>query len=281
MKRYSITEFNKQFPDDDACLEWLKNYVHPNGIFCRNCQDITPHSRLVKRKAYSCNKCGSHSYPMAGTIFEDSRTPLKYWFYAIFLMSATRCGISAKQLQRELGVTYKTAWRMFKQIRGILNEKTPPLDGIVEMDETYIGGHTDEAHKFDNKTPVIGAVDRDSGIAKANAVPNLSHDNVMPFINKNISKMSIVCTDDASSFARLGSKGYAHREVNHSAGEYVKGYIHTNTIEGFWSSLKRGIDGVYHHVSPKYLQNYIHEYQFRYNHRKDERAMFETFLTRI
>ena len=130
-----------------------------------------------------------------------------------------RCGISAKQLQRELGVTYKTAWRMFKQIRHILNEKTQLPDGIVEVDEAHIGGENTGAgiaHGFDNKTPILGAVDRDSGVAKTNVVNNLSMDNVMPFINKNISKMSIVCTDEAPVFHRLGSKGYSHREVNHS-----------------------------------------------------------------
>jgi transposase len=115
--KYTITDFRGDFPDDDACLEWLKNYLYPDGIFCPNDKKITPHHKLRQRKAYSCELCGHHTYPTANTIFHKSSTPLTLWFYAIYLMASTRAGISAKQLERELGVTYKTAWRMFHQIR--------------------------------------------------------------------------------------------------------------------------------------------------------------------
>jgi transposase len=140
VKKYTIHDFNWDFPDDDACLDYMRDLLYPDGIVCRPCRVATKHHRLSKRKAYSCQDCGTHVYPLAGTIFEKSRTPLKSWFYVMFLMSVTRCGISAKQLERELGVTYKTAWRMFKRIRTLMGENVAPRFGEVEMDETYVGG---------------------------------------------------------------------------------------------------------------------------------------------
>ena len=139
MTRYTIRDFEKEFPDDDACLEWLKNYLYPDGIHCKVCNRVTKHHRIASRKSYSCDVCGHHVHPTAGTIYHKSCTPLRLWFYGIYLMSATRYGISAKQLERELGVTYKTAWRMFKQIRSMLTEDHKLSSG-VEVDETYIGG---------------------------------------------------------------------------------------------------------------------------------------------
>jgi len=120
MEKYTIADFNRNYPNDDACLEWLKNYLYPNGIFCEKCGKVTKHHKIASRRSYSCDVCGHHVHPTAGTIFEKSTTPLKLWFHAIYLMSSTRCGISAKQIQHENGVTYKTAWRMFKQIRSLL-----------------------------------------------------------------------------------------------------------------------------------------------------------------
>lgn len=140
MEKYTINNFLNQFPDDSACLEWLKNKRYLNGIYCEKCKKVTKHYRVKKRTCYACNFCGSHVYPMAGTILEKSTTSLRQWFYAIFLMANTRCGISAKQLQQELGVTYKTAWRMFKQIRKMMNEDIMNLLNEVEVDETYVGG---------------------------------------------------------------------------------------------------------------------------------------------
>ena len=123
MNKYTISNFEKDFPNDDACPDWLKDYLYPEGIVCKCRGVITKHHRVGKRPCYACDNCGNHVYPMAGTIFEKSTTHLRLWFYAIYLISSTRCGISAKQLQRELGVTYKTAWRMFHQIRLLLDEK--------------------------------------------------------------------------------------------------------------------------------------------------------------
>lgn len=144
MERYTKKQFDAQFPNDAACLEWLKNRLYPDGIYCKNCEDITKHYRLASSPSYSCEHCGNHVHPTADTIFHKSCTPLTTWFYAMYLMSATRCGISAKQIERETGVTYKTAWRMFKQIRSMLSpEKSGPIGGWnrkVEMDESYFGG---------------------------------------------------------------------------------------------------------------------------------------------
>ncbi|HBI45696.1 MAG TPA: hypothetical protein DDY78_23010 [Planctomycetales bacterium] len=125
-QKFTIKDFNTLFPDDAACLEWLKNHLYPDGIFCKTCQKVTKHHRVVSRPSYSCDVCGHHVHPTADTIYHKSPTPLRLWFYAVYLMASTRCGISAKQIQRETGVTYKTAWRMFKQIRSMLNEDDGP-----------------------------------------------------------------------------------------------------------------------------------------------------------
>jgi|SRR5208282_1009548 len=139
---YSLMEFEREYPDDAACLEMLVKRLYPGGIFCPTCKAITKHHREAKRPSYACQNCGHHEHPMRGTIFQDSATSLTLWFYAIYLMSSTRCGISAKQLERELGVTYKCAWRMFNRIRSMLNENDdgPKLSGKVEVDESFYGG---------------------------------------------------------------------------------------------------------------------------------------------
>ena len=163
MKTYTIKDFDKQFPTDDSCLEFLKNARYPQGVFCEKCNKVTPHYRIPSRKVYSCQFCGSHISPTAGTIFHKSETPLRSWFHAMFLMASTKTGISAKQLQRELGVTYKTAWRMFKEVRKLMTENVNPLTGQVEVDETYIGGKRQgkRGRGASGKSVVMGLVERD------------------------------------------------------------------------------------------------------------------------
>jgi len=282
MEKYTINDFNKQFPNDTACLEWLKNYLYPNGITCNSCGKVTSHSKLSNLPVYSCNRCGSHTHPMVGTIFERSRTPLKHWFYAMFLMSATRCGISAKQVQRETGVTYKTAWRMFRQIRSLLQESPQPMSSEVEIDETYIGGrsHGKRGRGAEGKTPVFGIAQR-KGSVSATATNNLKIATVYPIIKERVIPETMVYTDEFLIYNGLKKQGYAHKRVHHASKVWVVGDAHTNTIEGFWSLLKRGINGVYHSVSQKYLQSYVDEYSFRYNHRKDEKPMFLTILGKV
>jgi transposase len=158
---YTISQFNKEFPDDEACLERMFQKRFGDLKYCPKCAFETSFYKISDRKCYSCKHCGHHIYPLAGTIFHKSPTPLKLWFYAIFLFSSSKNGVSAKELQRQLGVTYKTAWRMAKQIRQLFDESgSSDLGGTVEMDETYIGGRRPMAQKMDNKTPVIGAVER-------------------------------------------------------------------------------------------------------------------------
>jgi transposase-like protein len=228
---------------------------------------------------------------MAGSIFEKTTTPLRLWFYAIYLMGSTRCGISAKQLQRETGVTYKTAWRMFKQIRTLMSEDISLEGSSVECDESYLGG--DEKNKHRNKrkgsvgrgtskTPVFGMVER-GGRVIARVTPNVKESTVLPIMAERILPGSTVFTDSYTVYDRVGGmkEQYVHHRINHSQKIYVQGNVHTNTIEGFWSLLKRGIGGVYHAVGSDYLQSYCDEYAYRYNHRKDPKPMFVGLLERV
>ncbi len=282
MRKYTIAQFNKEFPDDDTCLEWLRNKFYSEKIDCPNCEKPTKHHRIRTKKVYGCDCCGHQVSPTAGTIFEHSPTPLKLWFYAIFLMSATRCGISAKQIERETGVTYKTAWRMFHQIRSLLQDNPEASQGEFEVDETYIGGvRTGKRGRgAEGKTPVFGMVQR-KGMVKALKSKDLKRATVYPLIKQYIQPESTIYTDEFHTYDTLSNHGYKHESVNHGSEQWVNGKAHTNTIEGFWSLLKRGINGVYHAVGEKYLQNYINEYAFRYNHRNDEKPMFKTVLERI
>jgi transposase len=282
MRKYTIAQFNKDFPDDNACLEWLRHYLYHKEIYCPICQKPTKHHRIKTKKVYGCDFCGHQVSPTASTIFEHSPTPLKLWFYAIYLMSATRCGISAKQIQRETGVTYKTAWRMFNKIRSLLQEDTPALTGEVEVDETYIGGRRQgkRGRGAEGKSKVIGAVQR-NGKVIAHVIPDIKRHTLVPFMARKVDRNAILYTDDFPSYDHMTRLGYKHLRIAHQAKEYVRGRIHTNSIEGFWSLLKRGISGVYHSVGVKYLQNYINEYAFRYNHRRDDKPMFKTVLGQV
>ncbi len=284
VKKYTIHDSNRDFPDDNACLDFMRDMIYPDGIECRTCQRVTKHHRLNGRKAYTCDRCGTHVYPLAGTIFEKSRTPLKSWFYAMHLIASTRCGISAKQLERELGVTYKTAWRMFHQIRDLMYEDTAPFFGEVEMDETYIGGKRrgtkrGRPGKDSHKVPVAGVVQRGGKVA-ALVTKDTKKKTLMPIVEAKVLPETMVYTDELKSYDDLGKKGYKHERIPHAEKVYVVGNVHTNTIEGFWSLLKRGISGVYHSVSEKHLQRYLNEYAFRYNHRDDGEPLYETLRER-
>jgi transposase len=284
-QRYTVKDFRKQFPTDDVCLEWLKNYLYPDGIHCTKCDKVTPHYKVKGRKSYSCQSCGHHIHPTADTIYHKSSTPLTDWFYAVYLMASTRCGISAKQLERELGVTYKTAWRMFHQIRSMLaeNGKIGGEGTEVEVDESYVGGRkrgVGSKRRFENKTPVVGAVERDGSVI-AKVVPNIKKRTLIPFIKENVEPDTTVYTDENQSYVALRWHGYKHDRVNHSKYVWVKGDCHTNSIEGFWSLMKGGIRGVYKHVDGKYVQNYVNEYAFRYNRRNVQSPMFLAFLEQV
>ena len=285
--RYSMRDFNIEFPDDNACLEYVKEQRWPNGMApCTKCRKTTKHYRVGNRTAYACQFCGKHIYPLAGTIFEKTSTSLKTWFYAMYLMGSTRCGISAKQVQRETGVTYKTAWRMFKQIRSLLSDGDMQLEGpTVEVDETYMGGRRKgmrgRAMAGDKKlVPVVGIVQR-NGLAIAKHVKNVKAKTLVGLIRKHVTPGSTVYTDEYAAYNTISKgKRFVHRKIKHSAGIYVMGDIHTNSVEGLWSLIKRGIKGVYHHVDPQYLQTYLNEFCFRYNRRHEGNKQFKAILLR-
>lgn len=283
MKKFTIKDFQTMFPDDDACLDYLRHQLYPEIIECANCGRDARYYRIKTRKVYGCEHCGHQISPTADTIFHKSRTPLTLWFYTIYLMAQTRGGISAKQVERETGVTYKTAWRMCKQIREMLDDDHSPFGGEVEVDESYFGGRMRGGKRgrgSENKTPVVGMVQR-KGSVKAVAVENIQRKTLLPIVGNVVEKGTTVFTDELSAYAPLRKMGYQHHRVFHSAKVYVMGRVHTNTIEGFWSLVKNGIAGVYHQVSAKYLQTYLNEYAFRYNHRNDTTPMFFSFLSRV
>jgi transposase len=294
----TVFDFERRFPNDAACMDELVGMLYPNGIYCPNCETVTKHHRLKARPAYACQWCSHLEYPMKGTIFEGSSTSLKLWFYAIFLMASTRCGISAKQLEREVGVSYPTALRMFRQIRSLLDQGDELLSGTVEMDEAYIGPNAKWMHKNDprrglrgrgvagkSKTPVFGMAQRsasgNSGRVVVKVVDGVSEAHLGPQVRKRVLPASTVYTDDWGAYDRLGVQGYQHSRVSHSQGVYVSGDVHTNTIEGFWATVKSGIRGVYHGVSTEHLQSYLDEYAFRYNNRETAGGMFEAFMGQI
>ena len=288
--QYSLVEFMAQYPDDESCLQrlWRGRYS-PDGehAFCPKCESERSFKRYEttqQRQSWTCTVCGQHLHPTAGTIFHKSSTSLHLWFYAMYIMTSTRCGISAKQLERELGVTYKTAWRIAKEIRQVLMQQDDePLTGHVEADETYIGGRRRKTPRGrpgadSHKVPVFGMVER-NGRVKVMTVPNVKRTTLLPHVVKHVIPASTMYTDELKSYNTLAKIGYGHKRINHSEQVYVSGDVHVNTIEGFWSLTKRGIGGVYHSVSAKHLQGYLNEYAWRYNHRHGM-AQFEILLGR-
>src|SRR3954470_14066203 len=249
---YSLMEFMRQYPDDAACLDrlWRERYA-PDGhhVECPRCERERKFHRTKTRASYTCDSCGLHVHPMKGTIFEKSTTSLHLWFYAIYLVASTRCGISAKQLERELGVTYKTAHRMMKRIRTELmaDIDDDQLSGDVEIDETSWRAkprHTltrPEAAAFREAKPtILGMVER-GGRVRLRVIPSRRGPALSRAVRANVNPSSLIITDDWPAYGPLRYEGFlARRVINHSAGQYVDGDIHTNTIEGFFGNLKTG-----------------------------------------
>ena len=273
-----IRRFFSRFPTDDACLEHLFTVRYGNDPACPKCGESGKFRRLAKLPAYTCN-CGHHIHPMAGTPFERSRTPLQKWYFAMFLFTTTRNGVSAKELQRALGVTYKCAWRIGHEIRKYMGwvDGDGPLGGksIVEADKAFIGGKDKQGE--DDKYVVLGMVDR-AGEILTRVLPDRKAGTVLQVIVDNVKPGTRVATDAAKVYDDLAYHGFRHGVVNHSEGEYVRGPVHTNTIEAFWLWLKRGIEGTHVAVSKKHLPKYLGEFEFRFNLRKQPHLMFPLLI---
>ncbi len=285
----TYSRFLQLFPDNDACLDYLKAKFFADGTECPKCGKATKFHRITGRSAYSCQYCGHHVYPTAGTIFHKSTVSLQLWFFAVYLMSSTRCGISAKQLEREIGVTYKTAHRMFKQIRTLLSDEgEPPLSGKVEVDESAYGGkpklsdtRAGTAYKKRLLRPTMLAMVERQGRVRARVIGGRTLGDLEEAMEPHILPSSMIFTDEYRAYESVGRKYKAHRRTNHSEKVYVIGDAHTNTVEGFFGLFKNGVRGVYHSISREYLQSYLNEFTFRYNRRYSAQPMFWAMLDRV
>lgn len=250
---------------------------------CPKCATIARFYRLKKRKSYECGDCSYQIYPMAGTIFEGSTTSLSLWFYAIYLFSVSKNGVSAKELGRSLGVTYKCAWRIGHKIREAMIDNSGYLmSGVIEVDEALIGGKERGGKRgwgAGRKTCLVGIIER-GGKVKITPVTSRNRETIFPLINQNVEKGSIINTDEFRGYNTLQEEGYEHRKVIHSRYQWAMGDDHTNSIEGYWSNLKKSILGTHTYVSQKHLSKYLAEFDFRHNHRKNIN-MFEAILYRI
>lgn len=288
MKQMTLKQFQNRFPDDDACLEHLKQVRYGEKHKCKSCGKQATYYRVSTRRSYSCEHCGNQIYPTAGTPFENTRTPLTDWFHVMFMFTKSRNGVSAKEVQRTIGVTYKTAWRMCNLIRQYMGyvDGDPPVggthsfSGVVEMDEAFIGGKDKQGQ--DDKAIVLGIVERGrnghEGEVVARHIPTRKERDIYPEVANFIVPGSKVATDEALVYRNLDEYGYWHKTVNHAQKEYVRGDVHTNTIEGFWSNVKRSINGTYVAVSKRWLQAYLWEFEYRYNYRKRPHLMLELLL---
>jgi transposase-like protein len=288
---FSVREFFTRFPDERACLEHIMSVRYGGtNIDCPSCGAEGQFHKIRDRRVYACPHCLFQIAPTANTILHDTRTPLVSWFYAMYLFCTTRHGVSGKELQRQLGVTYKTAWRMGMQIRK-LTENTQHFDallsGHVEIDEAYVGGRdigggTGQWRSGAKKTTVMAIMER-KGRMVARVVPNVRTVSLRPIVLEHVEPGATVSTDELRSYNLLTKDGYRHGSVNHKAGEYAR-YVcksltfHTNTVEGFWRLFKASVRSTHVHVSPKHMQRYLNEFAFRVNHRERVNGMFDLLV---
>jgi transposase-like protein len=291
---YSLMEFAREFPDDAACLEHLwRSRFSADGSHaeCPKCKRERKFHKVASRPSWSCDTCGHHIHPTADTIFHKSATSLQLWFYVMYVMTSTRCGVSAKAIEREIGVGYKTAWRMCNLIRNYLMEQdaSTKLTGEVEADETAYGGKPKasmtrgmtmpEAQTFakGRKVGIVAMVER-GGKVRAYVQPR---EGALDTVSRHIDPSATVYTDEWAGYRNLHSTHPTHLTIRHTDRVYASGDIHTQTIEGFFGNVKNGIAGNYHGVSAKWLQSYVNEYAWRYNHRySDGRSMFAELVRR-
>lgn len=277
INKYTIGDLRKQFPDEDTCLEFVFDTLHT-----RECSCGGTYKRVRGRKQYQCSKCRFQIAPTAGTIFHKSDTPLSLWFYALFIFSNAKSGISAKELERQLGVTYKTAWRMLKQIRAALGQGKDTLDGDVEVDTAYFGGKGTAGR--DNlrlsevmaaKGIVMGAVSR-GGQVRLKVVPDASATTIHAFLEQHVSKAARLVTDSASTY-KNSAGAYSRTSVNHTK-SYVQNGVHINNIETLWAHIKRSVRGVQKSIARTELQSYLDAFAFHYNNRHSDTERFAVLL---
>jgi len=280
-KTITVQQFMQRFPDDDACIAHLFKLRYGKKFKCPRCGEIGLFRKLAKLPAYTCN-CGEHVHPMVGTPFVRTHVPLQKWFYAMYLFTTSRHGVPAKELQRQLGVSYETAWTMAGKIRKYMAkvDGDGSLGGHVEIDETMIGGRRSGGKRgrgAPGKTVVFGMLERDGDIL-TRIVNNVPRKTLERHVIEHIRTGATISTDELKSYAKLSRLGYKHGAVNHAREEWVNGIHHTNSIEGFWSLLKRAIRGTHVHVSRKHLAKYLGEFEFRWNLRHAPELMFPRLL---
>ena len=286
----TVREFFKRFPDDETCLTHIMDVRYGMKHTCRKCGTESTFHRMSDRRAFACAACGDHVYPTAGTIFQDTRTPLQLWFYAIYLFTTTRHGVSGKELERQLGVTYKTAWRMGQQIRKLMGsvDNFELLQGHVELDEAYVGGKRSgkRGRGAEGKTIVMGLKER-GGAMRAVVIPNVKKETLRGIVTQQVAKGSTVSTDELMSYGLLTDDGYKHGRVKHSTKDwahydYRTGETHhTNHVESFWRLFKKSIAGTHIHISQKHAKRYLDEFTFRSNHREMGNAMFDLLIAAV
>ncbi|MCC6684956.1 MAG: IS1595 family transposase [Bacteroidia bacterium] len=289
--KYTIQSFRAQFPNEDACLDYLFKQKFLGVESCPHCGKPFNYQRVRFRRSYQCLACSHQVYPTAGTIFHKSTTPLTYWFYAIFLFTTTRNGVAAKELERQLNICYKTALRMAHQIKILMTDRSnKKLLGLVMADECYIGGQIGNKHKKErerldrspkNKAMVLGMMEKDGRVlTRVLKVETNESKKIGKIVQGCVDGRSILVTDGAYHYSTITETFAKHVVIDHSKGLYTKGRFTTNNIENYWSTLKRMIKGTHIHVSHKHLPKYVSENSFRYVHRK-RKDMFDVLLKRV
>ena len=288
--KLTVRDFFKRFDSDDACLERVMQVRYGLRHVCQKCGVEATFHKITGRRAYACSQCGDHVYPCAGTIFEDSRTSLQLWFYAVYLFVVTRHGVSGKELQRQLGVTYKTAWRMGHQIRKLMaaTDGFAMLQGHVELDEAYVGGRRPgkRGRGAAGKTIVYGMKER-GGRMTTEVIPNVRMVTLRGATLRNVAPGSTISTDELASYGLLENDGYTHGVVSHGRKEFawhddeLGVTFHTNHVESFWRLFKKSVASTHIHVSAKYMDQYLREFTFRSNHRARENAMFDLLIAAV
>lgn len=276
----TLAEFLSFFKDEETCRKYFEQTRFANGDYCPHCK----HDKIMRfsdGKRYRCDKCKKDFTIKTGTLFGESKIPMQKWFIAIYLLTTRKKGISSIELSEQVGVSQKTAWFMDHRIRESLKQGKGKLGGIVEVDETYLGGKHRRSQGFKKKTPVFGMTER-GGKVKAYHVPSRETHIILGQLRKHVKNDAHLMSDEAQVYKKLLKLGYQRSAVKHGKGTYVRGNVHTNSIESFWALFKRNYHGTYHSMSAKHVQRYIDEVAYRFNQRGENMAdIFADVVTRV